>query len=165
MLRRLSELIPINALAMSADFDVKPIIVDLANYIYVDDEPKENGVLIQFESNYIIANFTNLDTLENVLRNWLKSSEYCRKYSVSENKIVRIAPHLALAIRSIAVEFLQQLQVKQGITIEIKHVTERERLAYEIFKKIMSEFKIKTFYVKSSKEYIIDIYCYNGVVY
>lgn len=59
-----------------------------------------------------------------------------------------------------------KLRARKTIEVEVKHVTERERLAYEIAEKILSEYTIKTFYTTSTdREYKVGMYCFDGLVY
>jgi len=49
-----------------------------------------------------------------------------------------------------------------SITVDIRHVSEREELAYQIYKLVMSKHAIKTFYRGNT---VIDIFCYDGGIY
>jgi len=57
-----------------------------------------------------------------------------------------------------------------SISVEVKHVSEREELYYEVVKKVMENHIIKTFYIPSTtasgkKKSYGDIYCFDGVSY
>jgi len=59
-----------------------------------------------------------------------------------------------------------KLRERKPVEVEIRHVTERERLAYEIAERILSEYTIKTFYTTSAdREHEIGVYCWDGLVY
>jgi putative DNA primase/helicase len=63
-------------------------------------------------------------------------------------------------------EYIENKRGNSVIAIEIKHVTDREKLAFEIANQILNEHIIKTFYVTSSdKEVELGIHCYDGLVY
>jgi len=163
MLKRLSELIPINSLLMSVDYDIRIPVADLANFILVKNASNGNDVVVKFENNTTIVNFTNIDNLKDLLRKWLESSEYIKKFSALRDRVDRIAEALAIPLRVIVIQNLQES--KPRLEIEITHITEREKLAGEIAKQILKEFKIKTFYVTGSKEHVVDMYCFNGIIY
>jgi len=52
------------------------------------------------------------------------------------------------------------------IRIEVKHINEREELAYQIASAVLERFRIKTFYIRTTnRESVLGIYCYENGVY
>jgi len=73
---------------------------------------------------------------------------------------------VSLILSSLIGEYVRSRLERKTIRIEIKNVTDRERLAYEIANKILSEYTIKTFYtVSADREYEIGMYMWDGLVY
>ena len=68
----------------------------------------------------------------------------------------------------VLIEALKHVKTREGtaIPIEVKHISEREELAYQVAMKVLDELVIKTFYVRGTdKEYTIGIFCYDNGIY
>jgi len=68
---------------------------------------------------------------------------------------------VVLIIRNIIVEISKEF-ISREIDVEIKNISEREKLAYELYKHVVDRFIIKTFKVNDK---IIGVYCYDDGVY
>ena len=82
-----------------------------------------------------------------------------RKKGLSEEEATR-------RVNGDLAELYAILKVGGGLSVSLRHVTERERLAYEIYEEVMNGRVIKTFKVRSpASEAIVGIYWYEDGVY
>ncbi len=80
------------------------------------------------------------------------------------------APQVVFALSMILTDMFKKWKPAEAgekpLSVEIKHVSEREELAWQIYKRIIEGRIIKTFVIRhSTKEVELGIYCYENGIY
>jgi len=135
--------------------DIRSAIDQITSQMYIDIH--EGSIKL---GNAVIDIPKDFNTLSHTIELLIRRSKFGDRL---KDKI----PYVVLVLTPITREYIES-KVKKPlqISVEVKHVTEREEIAYQVAKQILNEYIIRTFYITSAtKQVELGIYCYDGLIY
>jgi len=137
-------------------YDVRPIISRIIKELKVELNKIPPTIALRDIAVYIPS---DLNSLSYAIETLLHRTGYA-------NELGSRLGYALLILTAMVREYIEGKLRSPTITIEVKHISDRERLAYQIATQILSEYTIRTFYITSSDKQIeLGIYCYDGLIY
>ena len=137
--------------------DIRPIVNEIIKKLEIDLAKMPPTIKLDKAEVTIPS---NLNSLNYAIEALLYRTGYA-------NKLGDKLSYVVLTLMAMIREYIENASQKgYSITVEVKYVTDRERLAYQIATQILNEYTIRTFYITSSDKQIeLGIYCYDGLIY